>query len=453
MTLVPPPTSARRSLAQFFAVEDPWERRGTVSRQDWVVGAVAVLLTTVLLELSRSAGGLDHVTAPPWVQDLVAAAGAALLVGRRRWPLVVTVLAAAHMFVLGVTMPQVMGQFAMQVVYFTAIFSGVAWARHRRDMSLVVGGVIVFMFLWLAWQFALGSGLDNIRADLGPDARTRGLVPPVTAYVAITAMVNILYFGGAVVGGQLAWRAARQQAGLADQASTISRQATDLRRQAVLAERLRIARELHDVVAHHISVIGIQAAASRRVLRTDVDAAAGALASVETSSREAVDQMRQLVGALRDPADSAGPGELTPRSPEPGLCDVSALVDAANAPGLVATYDLVESRPGAAGEVPATLGLALYRIIQEALTNVRRHSTARSVTVVVRVDPGAPHPYAEVEVVDDGRPRPGTSGTGLGLLGVRERAAARRGVVDVGPRVGGGFRVRVRFPLGEEGVG
>jgi signal transduction histidine kinase len=438
-------------VADFFALDDPWERRGALSRQDWVVGVVAVVLTTVLLELSRSAGGLDHVAAPPWVQDLAAAAGAALLVGRRRWPLSVAVLAAAHMFVLGVTMPQVMGQFAMQVVYFTAIFSGVAWARSRRDMALVVGGVIVFMFLWLAWQFALGSGIDDIRADLGPDAGAEGLVPPVTAYVAITALVNVLYFGGAVVGGQVAWRAARQQAGLAEQASTISRQAADLRRQAVLTERLRIARELHDVVAHHVSVIGIQAAASRRVLRTDPEAAADALASVETSSREAVEQMRQLVGALRDPADS-DPGEGTPRAPEPGLCDVGALVEAADGPGLAATYDLVESRPGAAGDVPATLGLALYRITQEALTNVRRHSTARTAAVVVRVDVGAAHPYAEVEVVDDGRPRPGTSGTGLGLLGVRERAAARRGVVDIGPRVGGGFRVRVRFPLEEGGA-
>lgn len=421
-----------------------------MSRQDWVVGVVAVLLTTVLLELSRSAGGLDHVTAPSWAQDLVAAAGAALLVGRRRWPLAVAVLAAAHMFVLGVTMPQVMGQFAMQVVYFTAIFSGVAWARSRRDMAIVVGGVVVFMFLWVAWQFALGSGIDDIRADLGTDTVARGLVSPVTAYVAIAALVNVLYFGGAVLGGQVAWRAARQQAGLADQAATIGRQAADLRRQAVLSERLRIARELHDVVAHHVSVIGIQAAASRRVLHTDVEAAAGALVAVETSSREAVQQMRQLVGALRDPVDP-GQGEASPRAPEPGLGDLRTLVEAADAPGLAVTYDLVESRPGVAGEVSATLGLALYRITQEALTNVRRHSTARSVGVVVRVDAGAPRPYAEVEVVDDGRPRPGTSGSGLGLLGVRERAAARNGVVDIGPRVGGGFRVRVRFPLAEGG--
>ena len=100
--------------------------------------------------------------------------------------------------------------------------------------------------------------------------------------------------------------------------------------------------------------------------------------------------------------------------------------------------------------MPAALGLAVYRIVQEALTNVRRHSTASTVGVVVRVDRAAHQPFAEVEVTDDGRPRQGSSGSGLGLLGVRERAAARRGVVDIGPRVGGGYRVRVRFPLGTE---
>lgn len=442
--------SLRQALGDFFAVDDPWARAGALTRQDWVVGAAAVALSALLLELSRSAGALDHEPAPAWAQYLAVVVGALLLVGRRRWPLVVAVLAAGHMFVVGVTMPTVMSLLAMQVVYFTAIFSGVAWARSRRDMVLVIGAVVAFMFLWIAWQFAVGSGIDEIRESLDPDSGDQGLVAPVTAYVAITAIVNVLYFGGAAIGGQVAWRAARQRARLADQAATISTQADDLQRQAVLAERLRIARELHDVVAHHVSVIGIQAAASRRVLRTDPDGASAALAAVESSSREAVQQMRSLVGALRDPADGDG-GSDDHRAPEPGLRDLPALVSGVATPSLATAYDAVENPTGALTAVPAVLGLAIYRIAQEALTNVRRHSTARSVNVVVRVDERARQPFAEVEVVDDGRPREGTSGSGLGLLGVRERAAARRGTVDVGPRVGGGFRVRVRFPLGEQG--
>jgi signal transduction histidine kinase len=93
------------------------------------------------------------------------------------------------------------------------------------------------------------------------------------------------------------------------------------------------------------------------------------------------------------------------------------------------------------------VGLSLYRIVQEALTNVRRHSTASAASVVLRVETGGARPSAEVEVTDNGRARPGTSGSGLGLLGVRERAAARRGEVEIGPRAIGGYRVRVRLPL------
>ncbi len=447
------PTTARRSLRQrvadFFAFDDPWVRPGALTAQDWAVGGVAIVISVTLLELSRGIGTLNGVEAPRWVQILAVALGAGLLIGRRRWALAVAVLGAVHMFVLGITMPMVMAQFAMQVIYFAIFFSGVAWARSRRDMGVVVGGVVVFMFAWVAWQFAVGSGMDSLREEMAPKAaQSGGFLPLITSYVLTTAIVNVLYFGGAVIGGQVSWRAARQGARLGEQARTIADQTEELQRQAVLAERLRIARELHDVVAHHVSVIGIQAGASRRVLTTDPPAATAALSQVEASSREAVAQMRSLVGALRDPADGAPDGR-DKRAPEPGLSDVAALVGEAETAGLSTAYETVEATPGALGELPGALGLAIYRIVQEALTNVRKHSTANHVGVVVRVDPTGDKPFAEVEVVDNGRPRPGTSGSGLGLLGVRERAAARRGLVEVGPRVGGGYRVRVRFPLEE----
>nr|WP_240978097.1 histidine kinase [Knoellia sp. DB2414S] len=291
--------------------------------------------------------------------------------------------------------------------------------------------------------------MDSLRRELEPRAaESDGLLPLVTSYVLLTAITNVIYFGGAIIGGQVSWRAARQGARLGEQARTIADQAEELQRQAVLAERLRIARELHDVVAHHVSVIGIQAGASRRVLTTDPPAATAALSQVEASSREAVAQMRSLVGALRDPADGVSDGRER-RAPEPGLADLATLVGEAETAGLTTAYEAVEATPGALEELPGPLGLAIYRIVQEALTNVRKHSTANHVGVVVRVDPSGDKPFAEVEVVDNGRPRPGTSGSGLGLLGVRERAAARRGLVEVGPRVGGGYRVRVRFPLEE----
>ena len=161
--------------------------------------------------------------------------------------------------------------------------------------------------------------------------------------------------------------------------------------------------------------------------------------------------MRGLLGTLR----SADAQAEQARAPEPRLADVPALARSSTTDGLPTTCRVVEDSPGAVAEVPGPVGLSLYRTVQEALANVRRHSTATSASVVVRVDRrperGFEHGYAEVEVLDDGRARAGTSGTGLGLLGVRERLSTHGGVSEIGPRVTGGYRVRVRMPLPGDG--
>ncbi|HET6968064.1 MAG TPA: histidine kinase [Ornithinibacter sp.] len=443
-----------RRAADFFGVDDAWQRpRPEVSRGDVALAVAAAVLGLVSLELVRSVGVLEQVSAPWWVQALATTSGAALLVGRRRWPLTVATLAALHMFVVGVTMPPVMGQFTLQVIYFVAIFAAVAWSRDRRLMVLVVGAIVLGMFLWIAWQFLLGTGVQDFLDERDGTART-GLVGPVPAAVVLTLLINVIYFGGAVIGGQLAWRAARQRAQLEAQADTIRDQSDSLRRRAVTDERLRIARELHDVVGHHVSVIGIQAAAARRVLDHDPAAAATALAAIEQSSRDGVTQMRSLLGTLRDLDDDLDDRGGTPeaRMPEPGVRDLPALVAARESSGLATAYDVVESSPGAVERLPAPLGLALYRVVQEALANTSRHSTARRASVVIRVDEDGARPHAEVEVLDDGRPRGRTSGSGLGHLGVRERAASQRGEAEIGPRPTGGYRVRVRIPLRENDV-
>ncbi len=271
----------------------------------------------------------------------------------------------------------------MQVVYFFALFTGVAWARDRRAMLGVVAGVVLLMFGWLTWQFAVGSGVEEAMSHGGRPLTRQGLFSPPAAYVVYSLLVNVVYFGGAIVGGQAAWRAALQRDRLAQQARTIDAQATSLQRQAVVEERLRIARELHDVVAHHVSVIGIQAAAARRVLRHDADRAETALRSVETSSREAVTQMRELLGTLRSGEDERPDGT---RSPEPRLADVPALVEEVATAGVQLECRVVEDSPGAVAAVPGPVGLSLYRTVQEALSNIRRHSTASAATVFVRVD-------------------------------------------------------------------
>ena len=442
--------ATRQRVLDWFGVDDEWDRgRPAIGRQDVVLAASVGAVSLLALELVRSAGGFEHTDVPVWAQWLGVSTGAALLLGRRRWPLVVASLAAAHMFVAGVTMPQVMGQMSLQIVYFVALLSGVAWARDRRAMVVVVGTIVLFMFAWIGWQFAVGSAAQEwIEDEQGTEQI--GLFPQIPAAVGITLLVNAIYFGGAIIGGGVSWRAARQRDRLEEQARTIAAQAGRLREQAVVDERLRIARELHDVVAHGVSAMGIQAGAARRVLDRDPDAARTALSHVEDASREALTQMRRLLGTLREGVDEGvdeGERAVEARTTDAGVGDLPDLVAEVARQGLAVRLDVVETQADAADRLPRGIALAVYRTVQEALTNVRRHSTADTVSVVVRVDESLPGPYAEVEVVDNGRPRHGTSGSGLGQLGIRERAATHDGQVDIGPRVTGGYRVRVRYPL------
>ncbi|HSU01398.1 MAG TPA: sensor histidine kinase [Nocardioides sp.] len=444
------PSRPQRVL-EWFGVDDTWERpRPAIGRRDVVLAGSVEAVSLLALELVRSSGGLEHTEVAVWLQWVAVSTGSVLLLGRRRWPLTVAVLAAVHMFVAGVTMPEVMGQVSLQIVYFVALLSGVAWARDRRAMVIVVSTIVLFMFAWITWQFALGSTVQEWLDDDDFTGRT-GVFAPIPSAIALTLLINALYFGGAIIGGGVSWRAARQRDRLEEQATTITAQAARLREQAVMDERLRIARELHDVVAHGVSAMGIQAGAARRVLERDPDAARTALSHVEEASRDAVTQMRRLLGTLREGEgagehdDGTGTGA---RTTDAGIGDLPSLVDAVSGQGLHVSLDLVEAQPDAAGRLPRAIGLAVYRTVQEALTNVRRHSTADAVSVVVRVDEAHPSAYAEVEVVDNGRPRHGTSGSGLGQLGIRERAATHDGQVDIGPRVTGGYRVRVRYPLG-----
>lgn len=453
-------------MLEWFGVDADFERipadPRAAYRNDVVLGLALAATALLSTELARSIGYFDDVDHPVWVLYLLTVLGVSPLTVRRRYPLAVVAAVYAHFLVVGTTIPMITVTSVMQVVYFIALFTAVAWARDRRAMLLVVSAAVLAMFGWIVWQFAVGAGIQGIIEQMGLAESQPGLFSPALAMVAHTWLTNLAYFLGAVAAGQLMWHAARRRTQLVEQAETIELQATELQRQAVITERLRIARELHDVVAHHVSVIGIQAAAARRVLAKAPDAAATPLATIEEASRDAVEQMRGLVGTLRDTTPASGDAaepEARSRRPEPGLADIEHLVNTDG--GLDVGLTVVEEPDGAAEKVPPAVGLSLYRTTQEALANVRKHSTARRASVTVRVDgrpastgvPGAerfPYGYAEVEVLDDGRPRPGSSGSGLGLVGVRERVATHRGVVEIGPRLTGGYRVRVRLPLPEE---
>jgi signal transduction histidine kinase len=454
-------------LLDWFGVDSEWERvpagRDAYRRDLWL-GAGFAVFAAISVELGRSMGIFDGVPEPFWLIMVLGVASMLPLAWRRRYPLVSLVLVYGLWLGIGLTIPAITVLMPMQILYFVALFTAVAWARDRRAMLVVVSACVLMMFTWLIWMFAVQQGMEEILEEYPTRADWPGLVEPYLASAAYQLVMNIAFFGGAVVAGQMQWNAARRRQQLADQAVTIDQQAAALTDQAIVAERVRIARELHDVVAHHVSVIGIQAAAARRVLDRDPARAAEALVTIERESREGVAQMRNLVGTLRSVPDGGGgssePHGAGSRAPEPGLADLPALT-AADHDGLDTTFHQVEEPPGCAADVPDPMGLSLYRTAQEAMANVRKHSTARSATVTLRVVRGAEtltgqqfeHGFAEVEVLDDGRPRRGTSGSGLGLLGIRERAATHQGVVEIGPRPPGGFRVRMRLPLPAPGPG
>jgi signal transduction histidine kinase len=211
-------------------------------------------------------------------------------------------------------------------------------------------------------------------------------------------------------------------------------------REAAYGERARIARELHDVIAHSVSVMVIQAGAARTVMDAEPGRAEASLRSVERAGREALAEMRRLLGVLD--------GHTDPRAlaPQPGLADIKDLLARTRASGLNADL-LVEGEPAV---LAPALDLCAYRIVQEALTNAIKHAAPASAEVRVRWGEGA----LELEISDDGCGPGAVNGAsgGHGIAGMRERAALHGGSVDVGPGPGGGFTVHVQLPLATEAV-
>ena len=208
----------------------------------------------------------------------------------------------------------------------------------------------------------------------------------------------------------------------------------EVERERVLEEeRARIARELHDVIAHSVSVMIVQAGAARLSLDEDRDRATEAIRAVERSGRQALDEMRRLLGILRRSGED---GQL---APQPGLDDLDALIEQVGAAGLPVDVQISGTRV----ELPPGADLSAYRIIQEALTNTIKHAGATRARLRLDYEPGA----LAIEVLDDGGGRRRVNGTGHGLVGMRERVELYRGTLEAGDAPGGGFRVAARLPV------
>jgi signal transduction histidine kinase len=222
---------------------------------------------------------------------------------------------------------------------------------------------------------------------------------------------------------------------LRERRASATRQRADAAAQAVANERLRIARELHDMIAHSIGIIAIQAGMGNRVIATQPAEARKALQAIEETSRDTLSQLRRTLTALRHSGDAAD----TPTDPAPGLADLDKLVASTRHAGVLAIVETL----GIPRPLPGEVDLAAYRIIQESVTNVVRHSGARTCHVTVE--------YGESEVAiavsDDGYGVIGSGGTGFGLVGMRERVNLVHGEFNAGPRPGGGFLVRAKLPV------
>lgn len=401
-----------------------------------MIGILLACGTVLSVILGRSAGlGLVEMR-PSQGEEIAWAIAVGLpLCFRRRYPL--AVLVATSIAFLGLQARFVSEGTLSSICLFVALYTAGAWGRNRRITAAVRIIIIVVMFCWLAYAISTTawSGTESQEGD--------GPIPTETASVIYTTAINVLYFAAAWAFGNAGWAQTKQRAELAERNRELKQERDENARRAVIAERVRIARELHDVVAHHVSVMGVQAGAARRVLDRDPALAERTLSSIEAAGRSAVEEMHRLLGVLREgePSDD----ESRDRSPVPGLGQLEALITQARDSVPTATLAIV----GEPRAVPQSISVSLYRITQEALTNTVRHAGASRVDVRLRyLDTGV-----EIEVVDDGLGRPAgdsregdTRGSGLGHVGMRERIAMHDGQLEIGPRPEGGYRVRARFP-------
>ena len=315
-----------------------------------------------------------------------------------------------------------------------AVGGAVGWAALGQIDGAALVPVIVGVY-WVALtrtrRIAVAAGLAAAAAIFV----TEGLLGPFGWFGGPNATMwpELLAAGavGAYVAARREWLAAE-----GDRAARAEQTREEETRRRVDAERMRIARELHDVVAHSMAMINVQATAAGMQLADDPASAAEAIQAIRGASKSGLRELRTILQVLRQVDDGS------PAAPVPDLRAIAALVEATSAAGTPTT---LESAEPPVPLLPPPVELAAYRIVQESLTNVVRHAGRVAATVSLRQEGG----YLHVEVVNDGGAAPNafSDGTGRGLAGMRERAVALGGTLDAGPRPGGGFAVRARLPV------
>jgi signal transduction histidine kinase len=381
-----------------------------VSRRARLYGLDLLIVLAALeaaLEVALRRAAPDAPLTAPWLAAPAVALVVAPLLARRHRPF----LAPVSVWLLAAALSFVDGRL---VVFSVSVYAA------GMAAALLLGRLPDARQGRIGLAVALGGAAVVVYNEPGHAAGDFGFVP-------------VLFAIAWLAGFALRERSAQAEAA-EERAAHAEGEREENARRAVFEERVRIARELHDVVAHHVSMMGVQAGAARVVIDRDRDKAKEALTAIESSSREAVAELHQLLGFLRQA------GDTDDLAPQPGLNELPRLAASMRDSDLAVAVSIEGERRA----LPPTVDVSAYRIVQEALTNTLKHSVASRADVHLRYWPDE----LEVEIVDDGRPTgaaPSVAG-GLGLIGMRERAALHGGQLSTGHAPGGGFTVRVRLP-------
>ncbi|MGW5460175.1 sensor histidine kinase [Streptomyces sp. NPDC003996] len=394
----------QRAPGQWWRHGPPWRSapdETEPNRAHWPWRSTALLTAFVLIGTHFAAHDQAHRVPLTASARLLLLVASVLLLWRHRYPVAVAYgTAVATLVYLAAGYPYGPVFLIVAVGCFSAVVAGHRRAAWGAVGLLWAGHALIALWLY-RWLPPAGDQAGSVYQEIGIGAW-------VLAVVALAELVRVR---------REQW--ARERA---DRAAAARRRADE--------ERLRIARELHDVLAHSISVINVQAGMGLALLDSDPEQARAALATIKAASKEALGEVRQVLDTLRAPG-------AAPRAPAPGLDRLPELVEQAASAGLTVE---IEGEPP---RLPPGADLAAFRIVQEALTNVVRHSGSRHARVRFAHDGEA----LRLRIDDDG-PATGADagGSGNGLAGMRERAAALGGTIDAGPRPDGGFRVLAVLP-------
>ncbi len=461
-------TAASSSLleqAQDPAIPTEDERR--VHRSDWYLTFGLALSSVVFAVLYFTAGNWPF-EAPLWVTCLTSVLISLPLLCRRRFP---SLVAWIQSIIYGIAMIfSAMEPGVSQIIVFMGIYSIGAWQINRRAAFVSR----VFLYIAMFVLFIIGMVIQFNDTDTMT-------VLQYAASVGVAFLINIAFFGGAWIFGDRAWNQRRLVNDLRRANEEVHAQERQLAQQALDLERVRIARELHDGVAHHIAGVGIHAAAARRSLEKNPAKAGESLKIIENSTRQTIDELRTLVYTLREPGtgdaepsddpttpgdpsgpasgggsasgkDSASRGDSASASVSamgqrgdahrvPCLGDLPELIAAAQATGRTVELTTI-GEPRCLSPVTET---SIFRIVQESLTNSQRYADPHA-EVQVRLRYG--DRAVEVEISDSGsagRAQP-SKGTGMGIIGMRERITALDGTLRAGPKSRGGWLVSASIP-------